>query len=99
MLNQAMANVAVAQAKLAQVEAGPTQEQINNAQASVASAQVASDQAQHALDKTKLTAPYAGIVTSVGIKQNEMSSGTSMVLTDLSELATVTTVDHTLRCV
>ena len=94
MLNQAMANVAVAQAKLAQVEAGPTQEQINSAQASVASAQVASDQAQHALDKTKLTAPYAGIVTSVGIKQNEMSSGTAMVLTDLSELAVDINVDE-----
>jgi HlyD family secretion protein len=95
LLVQEMANVAQAQARLAQVKAGPTQNDINMAQAQVKNAQIARDQAQHALDKTKLVAPYAGTVTTVNVKQNEMSTGAAIVLTDISELDVDIAVDET----
>lgn len=64
----AEAGVAEAEAALAQVMAGPTAEQIAIAEASVRQAEAALTQANLALDKLVLTAPFAGTVTSVRVE-------------------------------
>lgn len=83
-LLSATARIALAQVRLAQVKAGPHQVDIDAAQAQVVNAQLVRDQAQHQLDKTKLKAPYAGVVTTVNIKAGEMAVGPAIVVTDNS---------------
>src|SRR5258708_2571307 len=93
-LLSATAQITYQQALLAQLKAGPTQEQIQAAQASLKTAQLQRDQAQHNLDKTKLVAPFNGVITSVPAKAGEISSGVVMVLTDMSELGVDINVDE-----
>jgi len=93
-LLSAQASIASSQAKLAQTLAGPAQSSIDQAQASVVSAQNQLDQAQHALTKTILVAPYAGVVNQVTAKVGEPAQGTAMVLTDLTTLYANINVDE-----
>ncbi len=93
-LLSATANITYFQAKLAQVLAGPSQIQIDTAQAQLVIAQLQRDQARHQLDKTRLVAPFAGIVSTINIKVGEVSSGPAMVLTDTSALYTDVRVDE-----
>jgi RND family efflux transporter MFP subunit len=93
-LLSATANITYFQAKLAQVIAGPSQIQIDTAQAQLVMAQLQRDQAQHQLDKTRLIAPFASIVSTVNIKIGEVSSGPAMVLTDTSRLYADVKVDE-----
>jgi HlyD family secretion protein len=93
-LLSATAQITYQQALLAQLKAGPTQEQIQAAQASVKTAELQRDQAQHNLDKTKLVAPFSGVITSIAAKAGEISSGMVMVLTDTSELGVDVNVDE-----
>jgi HlyD family secretion protein len=93
-LLSATANITYFQARLAQVQAGPSQIQIDSAQAQLVIAQLQRDQAQHQLDKTRLIAPFAGIVSTVNIKVGEVSSGPAMVLTDTSHLYADVKVDE-----
>lgn len=88
------ANVALAQAKLAQTMAGPTQVEIDQAQASLVVAQTQLTEAQEALTKTKLIAPYAGVVSQISIKVGQPADGTAMVLTDLSNRYITVNVDE-----
>ncbi|MEP7284978.1 MAG: efflux RND transporter periplasmic adaptor subunit [Chloroflexota bacterium] len=82
----ATANIAYAQAALAQVKAGTRQIDVDDAQAQLATAKLLLDQAKLQLDKTRLVAPFAGTLTTVIIKLNEVSSGPAMLLTDDSQL-------------
>jgi HlyD family secretion protein len=88
------ANVALAQAKLAQTMAGPTQVEIDQAQVSLVVAQTQLQEAQEALAKTKLIAPYAGVVSQISVKVGQPADGTAMVLTDLSNCYITVNVDE-----
>jgi HlyD family secretion protein len=94
-LLSATANIAYGQAILAQLKAGPKQSDINMVQASYVAAKLQRDQAQHALDKTKLVAPYAGVISAINIKQGEVSAGPVMKITDTKGLYVEVNVDET----
>lgn len=64
---QAQAAVAQAQASLDRLKQAPSETQRIIAQAGVDQAQVALEQAQRRLANTRLTAPWAGVVTSVNL--------------------------------
>lgn len=67
----AQANVRAASAALELLEAGARGEEVAAAQAQVAAAAAAVMQAQAALDATILTAPFAGLVSSVAVSEGE----------------------------
>ena len=90
----ATANIAYYQARLAQVKAGPKQADIDDAQAQLAVAQLQRDQAQHQLDKTRLLAPFAGVLIVVNVKAGEVKSGPVMVIMDNSEIYADVKVDE-----
>jgi HlyD family secretion protein len=81
-LLSATARISLAQTALEQVKAGPNQIDIDAAQAQVVNAQLLRDQAQHQLDKTKMKAPYAGVISTVNIKAGEMAVGPAIIETD-----------------
>jgi HlyD family secretion protein len=93
-LLSATASIAYYQARLAQVKAGPSPIPIDAAQAQLALVQLQRDQARHQLDKTRLVAPFAGIVSTVNIEVGEVSSGPALVLTDTSDLYVDVKVDE-----
>jgi multidrug efflux pump subunit AcrA (membrane-fusion protein) len=62
---QAQADVRRAEAQLAQLKAGPTPEEIAVARAQVDMAQATVDQAHIELTKTKLVAPFTGLLSGV----------------------------------
>jgi len=70
----AQADLQAAQAALALVQAGPRPEEIAAAEAGVAAARSAVAQAQAALDQTTLRAPFAGAVSTVGVKAGEYTT-------------------------
>ncbi len=84
---QAQAQVAQAEAALAQVLAGATDEQIavseagvQAAEASVENAAAGVASAEVELEKTELSAPFAGTVSSVNIERGEMVSAGAPVV-------------------
>jgi HlyD family secretion protein len=93
-LLSATARIALAQIRLAQVKAGPRQIDIDTLQAQVVNAQLLRDQAQHQLDKTRLTAPFAGVITSVKVKPGEVSAGPAITLMDHSSFFVDVNVDE-----
>lgn len=93
-LSKATTNITYQQALLAQVKAGPKQSDIDAAQAAYYVVKVQRDQAQHDLDNTQLVAPFAGVVSTISVKQGEVSSGAAMVLTDTSEMYVDISVDE-----
>ncbi len=64
-LGAAYARVTQAQRELDRLKAGATQAQIDQADAAIARAQIGVDRAQTALNQTRLTAPFAGVITDV----------------------------------
>jgi HlyD family secretion protein len=82
----ARANVASAQSNLNSLLNGATAEEVETAQLNVEQARRNLESAQMGLEHTVLTAPFAGIITSVAASAGEMV-GTSAVVTlaDLSE--------------
>jgi len=70
----AQADLQAAQAALALVQAGARAEEIAAAAAEVAAAQAAVAQAQAALNQTTLRAPFAGAVSTVGVKVGEYAT-------------------------
>lgn len=82
----AQAGVLEAEAALAQIEAGPTAEQIAVAEAGVRQAAAGVEQAQLALDRLQIKAPFEATATSITIEVGEIvSAGVPvMSLADLS---------------
>ncbi len=93
-LGEATANIAYYQARLLQLKAGPKAIDIEDAQVQLAIAKLQRDQVQRQLDKTKLVAPYAGIVTTINAKIGEVSSGPAIVITNNSEMFIDVKVDE-----
>jgi multidrug resistance efflux pump len=94
-LAEATAQIAYQQAILAQVKAGPRQVDIDAAQAEFEIAKMQRDEAKHALDKTRLVAPFAGIATTVSLKVGEISGVSAIVITDTGALYADVNVDET----
>jgi HlyD family secretion protein len=86
-LKSAWAQVVQAQTKLDKLRKDTEPEEIAIAQAQVDQAQAQLEEAQLKLKKTVITAPFEGVVASLGAEVSEMvSSGTPMlVLVDLSK--------------
>ena len=86
-----------AQAQIDLLLAGATEEQIQAAEAAVDQARVALDQARLRLEQVTLTAPMAGVVTSVGMEPGEMVSPGQpvVVLSDLAALEVEVNLDET----
>lgn len=70
----AYAQVAQAQAQLDQLLAGPTEAQLAAADARVAQAQIQVDAAQRAVDETRLTAPFDGVITAVNAEAGALAA-------------------------
>jgi HlyD family secretion protein len=86
-LKSAWAQVVQAETKLDKLRKNPEPEDVAIAQAQVDQAQAQLEEAQLRLEKAVITAPFDGVVASLGAKVGEMvSSGTPMVvLVDLSQ--------------
>jgi HlyD family secretion protein len=86
-LKSAWAQVVQAQTSLDKLRKNPEPEEVAIAQAQVDQAQAQLEEAQLKLKKAAITAPFDGMVTSLGAKVGEMiSSGTPMVvLIDISK--------------
>jgi HlyD family secretion protein len=79
----------------AQLQVDQAHIQADQAQLQVEQAQLSLDQARHQLEGTTLTAPHAGTITTVGVKEGEMSGGQpAFILTDLSLYHVDVTVDE-----
>jgi HlyD family secretion protein len=77
---QAQAGVAEAQASLNKVKAGAKDEEIAVSEAAVNNALAALEAAQVELEKTQLTAPFAGTVGMVSVEEGEIvQPGTTLV--------------------
>ncbi|MGD8463706.1 MAG: efflux RND transporter periplasmic adaptor subunit [Anaerolineae bacterium] len=91
----ARSNIVQAEAALARLQEGVADEDLRASQLQVEQAQLSLDQAVHQLDGTELTAPHAGTITLVGIKEGELSGGQpAFFLTDLSQYHIEVTVDE-----
>jgi HlyD family secretion protein len=86
-LKSAWAQVVQAQTNLDKLRKNPEPEDVAIAQAQVDQAQAQLEEAQLKLEKAVITAPFDGVVASLGAKVGEMvSSGTPMVvLVDVSQ--------------
>jgi HlyD family secretion protein len=93
-IGAAQANIAYNQAKLAQTLAGPAQIDIDAAQATVVAAQDQLDQANHALVKTILVAPYDGVITTINAQVGQPAQGTAMIITNINSLYASVNVDE-----
>ncbi len=71
----AQARIAQAQAILAQLEAGPSEFDIRRGQALVEQAQIAVELAQQALERTRLNAPFGGLVVEVNLQSGAPALG------------------------
>ena len=79
---QAESQLADAQASLAQLEAGPTAAQRASAEAAVEQARLALADAEEALAKATITAPFDGAVTTVYVQPGEIAAGPVVALVD-----------------
>jgi len=93
-LGEATANIAYYQARLLQIKAGPKAIDVEDAQVQLAIAKLQRDQVQRQLDKTKLVAPYAGVISTVNAKVGEVSTGAAMVITNNSAMYIDVKVDE-----
>ncbi len=95
-VNAAYARVAQAQSELDRLRAGASDAEIEQADAAIAQAQIRLDRAQTALDRTALTAPFDGIVTSVNAEIGSLvAPGLTVVeITDVSPLHLVVQADE-----
>jgi multidrug resistance efflux pump len=92
-VEQAEAQIEQAEAQLALVKAGTRDEAINVAQRQVEAAEVTLQQAQLALDRTSIEAPFAGTIGMIRVKEGEfVAPGQPLVtLGDLGTLRVETT--------
>ncbi|MCL7452364.1 MAG: efflux RND transporter periplasmic adaptor subunit [Anaerolineae bacterium] len=94
-LAAARSGIVQAEASLARLQAGVQEEDILLAQLQIEQAQLSLEQTEHQLEGSVLKAPHGGTITSVGIKQGELSGGQpAFVLTDLSQYHIEATVDE-----
>jgi len=94
-LAAARSGIVQAEASLARLQEGVQEEDILLAQLQIEQAQLSLEQTEHQLEGSVLTAPHGGTITSVGIKQGELSGGQpAFVLTDLSQYHIEATVDE-----
>jgi HlyD family secretion protein len=89
----AKANLAQAQADLASLTAGASAEEIAVAEAEVEQARLALADAQEALAKATVTAPFDGLVTAVDVAEGEYATGAVVELVS-SALNVVLNVDE-----
>jgi HlyD family secretion protein len=91
----AKANLAQAQASLASLTAGASVEAITVAEAEVEQARLALADAQEALAKATITAPFDGVVTDVYVADGELAAGAvvELVSSDVYVLLSVDEVD------
>lgn len=85
---QSQANVASAVASDAQTRRGPTAAALEVAAARTRRSETAVEQAQQALDRATLKAPFSGVVTSISVREGETVTAGSVAITvaDLSLL-------------
>jgi HlyD family secretion protein len=93
-LASAEAQVAQAEASLAALLSGPTAAQIAIAEAELAQAQLSLADAEAALQKGTLVAPFAGMVTAVNFQPGEIASGPAIELVDPATLEVILEVDE-----
>jgi len=92
----AQAQVSQAELSLALLLAGPRQGQIDALQAQVSQAEVALEQAQLRLGKTRLEAPFDGVLAQVNVQAGQVapSSVPAVVLVDLSHFHVEVEIDE-----
>lgn len=93
--------LASAEAQLAQAEAslnslleGPNEQDITIAEAEVEQAKLNLEDAQAALAKATLTAPFSGVITAVNVNEGEFASGPVIEMIDNSALEVLLEVDE-----
>lgn len=95
----AQAGLQAAQANLARVLADPTQATLAGALAQVRAAEAAVEAARLNLEKATLTAPFAGIVSIVGIDEGDSVTGApgipAVQIVDVSELRVTVSIADT----
>jgi HlyD family secretion protein len=91
---QGESQLADAQASLAQLQAGPTAAQRASAEAAVEQARLALADAEEALAKATITAPFDAVVTTVFVQPGEIAAGPVVAVVDLSSLEVVLQVDE-----
>jgi HlyD family secretion protein len=89
----AKANLAQMQANLATLTAGASAEAVTIAEAEVQQARLALADAQEAMAKARITAPYDGVVTDVHVAEGEYVAGTVVDLVS-SDVYVVLSVDE-----
>lgn len=90
----AQLQLAQAQASLAALLAGASETDIATATAEVEQARLSLADAEEALTKAAITAPFAGIVTAVHVSEGEIASGIVVELVDTTNLEVVLQVDE-----
>ncbi len=82
-VRQAQAGLAIAQAQIAVAQAGVAQAQaaVAQAEAGVQAAQAGVQAAQLALERTRLTAPFSGVVVQVNVNEGELAAPQMPLLT------------------
>lgn len=96
MVGAAQARVNQAEAELARLQAPPSTAEIERADAQIAQAQLGVDSAQQALDRLRLTAPFAGLITAVNTEIGTLTvPGLAVIeITDLTPLRLTVQVDE-----
>jgi HlyD family secretion protein len=95
-LASAQANVALAEAGLAKLAADPDVSALAQAATAVARAELALKEAQHTIDETTLTAPFAGTIAALDLKLREyVAPGTPVVRLADSSAWQIETTDLT----
>jgi HlyD family secretion protein len=95
-LRQARSNLLTAQNNLSTLIEGPSAEDLEIARAQVRQAELSKVQAERSLNNARLTAPFAGVVSQVNVRQGELYSGglPAIVLTDLDSFHMTVLVDE-----
>ena len=93
-ITSAQLQLAQAEASLASLLTGTSQADIAAAEAEVEQARLSLADAEDALAKTTVTAPFAGVVTAVYVSEGELASGVVVELVDTQNLEIVLQVDE-----
>lgn len=92
----AYARVQQAEAELERVLAGPSQVEIDRADANVRQAELSVEQAQSALERTRLRAPFDGVISAVNIEVGGIAAPglPAVQITDIDPLRLTVQVDE-----
>ena len=90
----AEAQLAQAQASLATLQEGPSQAELRAAEAQVTQARLNLESTQAAVERTRLTAPFDGLVTAVNVSPGEFASGPVIEIVSQGETTLVLNVDE-----